>query len=1069
MATSAQTAQFLGFFYQSWDNSIKDRQAYNTAIAIAETRTGLQIGRAINAPAGINLNFISPNDIPSFASLSGAAPSSSTSAAQTVQDDADNNPTANPQLQVGANGRVSTAPATTAPSNAVVTPTLNNGGGDSGTNGDTVSLQQSQATSNSQQNTAAAAGVPTASGATPAPPTGTGFGDDQSEYTTDSLGNTFKTLPDGTASLYRAAEVDESPPVAPGSTLPPGTGFGDDPGEEFTTDSLGNTYKNGTLYRAAEVDDSLSGSVGGSSTTSAAPVDTGARNIIPQPNELDAYASYTWSASVYLLSPTQYTALLNTKVKNLNGYQLLFQSAGAPQGGRSPSFPNDFYMDNIVMDNSLPGKVTGAAHMVTDLKFTVYEPNGITLLDRLYEAVQKFQVGNYTACQYLMVMRFYGYDINGNLVGGSSTAGNQGINGAPVIEKFIPFIISHIKWSVQSKIVQYDFECAPVGQIVGGTTARGTVPYDTQLVSSTVEGMLGGNVIATTESSDAPAGQPVNNQSSGYTSSASAPAKANAASAKRQGLMAAMNEFQEQLVKEGIYKYPDRYSIEFAKGAEAIKGALIQLPGKKQDKDGTGGDPPATENPQGLLPEKQRVDLTSRKFSITAGQQIIQAIDLVIRNSHYILDQALTTTDASTGLEEVNAAATTKEVSWFQITMEAQPRQYDPNRNDFAYDIKFVISKYLIQNFTSRYFPLNNFRGVHKSYEYWFTGRNTAVIDYSANFDSLYNITVTGDNPKSSGAAKIREAFTSSMRDIPKFVYAARSTESVAGAPSAANGSGLEAPANAAEYLYDPSSLGEAKLKIIGDPAWIQQGSLYRGVNAKEFDYSAFLPDGTINFDSQQVLFEIAWQRPEDYDPSTGLADPYSRTQNFEGSRQPIQSYVYQATRCVSEFKGGKFEQSIEGSLYMLPKKKKPTNAARPSATGFGDDDTSVFPSSQPKRADGQGALITPTSAVGFGDDPGEEFTTDSLGNTYKDGSLYRAAEVIEPDSNGTAVGFGDDPGIEFTTDSLGNTYKTLPDGTASLYRAAEVDENDPPPAPPKIGQTTGPGTQEPEIIAYDF
>jgi hypothetical protein len=33
-----------------------------------------------------------------------------------------------------------------------------------------------------------------------------------------------------------------------------GTGFGDDSGEEYTTDSLGNTFKNGTLYRAAEVE-----------------------------------------------------------------------------------------------------------------------------------------------------------------------------------------------------------------------------------------------------------------------------------------------------------------------------------------------------------------------------------------------------------------------------------------------------------------------------------------------------------------------------------------------------------------------------------------------------------------------------------------------------------------------------------------------------------------------------------------------------------------------------------------------------------------------------------------------
>ena len=33
-----------------------------------------------------------------------------------------------------------------------------------------------------------------------------------------------------------------------------GTGFGDDSIEQYTTDTLGNTFKNGTLYRAAEVE-----------------------------------------------------------------------------------------------------------------------------------------------------------------------------------------------------------------------------------------------------------------------------------------------------------------------------------------------------------------------------------------------------------------------------------------------------------------------------------------------------------------------------------------------------------------------------------------------------------------------------------------------------------------------------------------------------------------------------------------------------------------------------------------------------------------------------------------------
>jgi hypothetical protein len=37
-------------------------------------------------------------------------------------------------------------------------------------------------------------------------PTGTGYGDEGSGYTTDSLGNIYKTMPDGTSSFYRGAD-----------------------------------------------------------------------------------------------------------------------------------------------------------------------------------------------------------------------------------------------------------------------------------------------------------------------------------------------------------------------------------------------------------------------------------------------------------------------------------------------------------------------------------------------------------------------------------------------------------------------------------------------------------------------------------------------------------------------------------------------------------------------------------------------------------------------------------------------------------------------------------------------
>ena len=731
-------------------------------------------------------------------------------------------------------------------------------------------------------------------------------------------------------------------------------------------------------------------------------------DIVPQPNVLDRFASYTWQASVYLMSTKQYTQLLRSKKKSINGYNLLFQSGGAPPNnggflgqlgtgqqsstggdksvstappggvlgtnsvdrGRNPAFPLDFYIDSVTIDNVLPGRLTQSPHMVTNMKFTVVEPGNITLLDRLYQAVQDMgQIGekdqpiNYTAAAYLMVIRWYGYDENGNLVPVGAADPNTGLTDPnAVVEKFIPFLIKKINWSVSSKLVSYEFECAPISQIVAGGTRRGTIPYDVQLTDSNVGKLLGGDLVyASTAPPAAPANAPgsqttANTDASGRKTAATdsrilanqeqqrlpvkstqasvravdnaidatgAPPKANAASSAKntikEGLTGAMNAFQQQLVRDGIYQVADTYEIVFVadkQGHQPIRDAKITLPANRiVTQDQTAMKPGANQvGGQAFNEAANSMDISNRNWSITAGMQMVQAIDLAIRNSTYITDQALTVYSNGVELENPETAVNAQSpMRWFQISMEAQQGAYDEARNDYAYNIKFVISPYELTQFDSKYFPLTKFRGVHKSYLYWFTGQNSAVLDYTATFNYLYNITVTGTHADQSAAAQQRKKNTASMRDIAKYAYAPASNASRQGADVKGN----EISANASEYLYSPGDLGIGKVRIIGDPAWIQQGSLAGGVNTAEFGYSAFLPDGSINFDASQVMFEIAWQRPEDYNLSTGLADPYARPGNQ--ARQPQQSNVYKANKIVSEFKSGKFEQTIEGSLYNFP------------------------------------------------------------------------------------------------------------------------------------------------------
>ena len=639
--------------------------------------------------------------------------------------------------------------------------------------------------------------------------------------------------------------------------------------------------------------------------------------VQPQANVLDKFNSYTYQASVYLMSTTQYRKLLDSADKNIPDSQLLFQSGGT--GGKGNKFfDNDFYIDNITLESVLAGKQTQSAHMTTTLKFTVTEPLGITLLDRLKDAVVDFSPTdasgkvNFSAAQFLMAIRFFGYDQTGKLTapGIPEMAGNT-IKPRAVIEKYIPFLITKINWSVGNKLVSYDIEAAPIGQTTGGSMGRGTVPFDIEITAGTIDEFFGGNVRFL-------------NQETGEEYQSDAPPNAAAAPGTinqkvTRGIMTALNQFQQDLVKRKVYDIADTYEIEFV-DANEIKQATLKLSTDQVSKKSSNSGQPATVSASSLNSDKVVTNINKRSLPITAGQSITQVIELIIRNSSYINGQAAVTNNPD-GSPNPAEKPPQNPMQWFMISYSAKPigDKIDSERNDYAYNIKYTVTKYKVPNFDSKYFPVAAYPGLHKEYKYWFTGQNTSVLDYSASYDALYNITVSGTKPGDSAQDERRRLLTSSARDMPKYAYSPRSTEGV----GYGDGKSNESSANAAEYLYSPDTLHSSRLRIVGDPAWIQQGSLFKPVDPATFRAEArlgFLADGTISFDSAQVLYEIAWQRPEDYNIQTGLADPYAKTSKKYGEREPLQSNIYHALKVISEFRSGRFEQTIEGSLYLYSK-----------------------------------------------------------------------------------------------------------------------------------------------------
>jgi hypothetical protein len=119
------------------------------------------------------------------------------------------------------------------------------------------------------------------------------------------------------------------------------------------------------------------------------------------------------------------------------------------------------------------------------------------------------------------------------------------------------------------------------------------------------------------------------------------------------------------------------------------------------------------------------------------------------------------------------------------------------------------------------------------------------------------------------------------------------------------------------------------RLRIVGDPAWLQQGEVGLGVTARTFTFKPFNTDGAINYDSQAVMFNVAFNTPTDYDLSTGIMDANAPIRG----RPRQELYTFTAIQCKSIFSKGKFEQELEGRLLIEKNLKASASGGRAAAS----------------------------------------------------------------------------------------------------------------------------------------
>ena len=643
------------------------------------------------------------------------------------------------------------------------------------------------------------------------------------------------------------------------------------------------------------------------------------RRVEPQGNILDQYSSYTYSISIYLMTPEDYRRLMSSQQRYIPGYLLLMQSGGAPLSsdvvatpgvadvgevpggisltqGRNQFFPLDYYIDDVELTSVIAGKGTGMPHNVTEIKFRITEPNGITLLPNLFRAANQYvsqgggtsqtvEVGptNYAAQNYLMVIRFYGYDQQGNLLTQpASVAGGSRTDANSIMEKFIPFQFTDIRFSVANRLTEYQCQATCPQNNINTGQARGTIPYNMQLTATTLQNLFNGNVTfeqqRDTQGQDGRApvrvvdGRVISVDATTGGELGVAPPKATAAPdpTLATGLTQALNNFQKQLVAQREVTTADEYEIRISH--PEIANARVVPPGTNDRS--TRPNVQATSASQAKDSDKQSVQNNAKTTSVTAGTNIIQFIDLAVRSSTYIIDQQtkIVTRDRNGKEIQIRQGSAAQAMAWYTIGTQAIPigDTQDPLRGDYAYRIIYEIAPYAINQLYSDYFPRGVFRGVQKRYAYWFTGENTSVLNYEQEFNHLYYLTINSGQSPSFRSGDYRE--------IEKRIAAPNSSETNQGQ----RGNPFEPGANAADFLYSPTDLSRVKLTIVGDPAWIAQGEVWHGVRSirsntsepqdQEDPYFApFLPDGTINFDARECLFEVAFNQPADYDIGTGV------------------------------------------------------------------------------------------------------------------------------------------------------------------------------------------------------
>ena len=678
------------------------------------------------------------------------------------------------------------------------------------------------------------------------------------------------------------------------------------------------------------------------SETAAAQAKLDARPTAPikgTPNPLFEYADYTYGISMHIIPTDKYNKIMNTagytyipEWPDSNGKGMVLIASGGRRNDvnfkRNEHFNEDFYFDNLKFTTIVGMNSRNKNSNTLELSFTVVEPYGITLLNRLRDVTNSIGASSWMQIPYMMQIDFFG-----------NTDIGDPVNPIKGQTKYIPVRLIACKVKVSTKGAEYQISAIPFNQQaysesnaatpanfeVQATTIKdffsstGLAGEASGIMSSRAQASLAVTNAANDDCRRDAYSDPKSTQSPNGSRDAADTAAANNMKVpyKVGSYTAAMNSYQTQLVENKHQAFPEVYEFVFDKAFETSK---IEIPKKQNIKNVPMSNGVEALRAQAGLPVSG-LDPNAETFSINAGTNIIEVINLVMRNSLYIRDQLVdraTDTVPSTG--QAAADAQQKPINWYKIVPKIEIHDFDLERNIYSKKITFYVQPYLYYNSKFKDAPTSKPESASKEYHYMYTGKNESILSFDIDFDTMFYTTMTADRSKIQKTI-IKPENTQSQTENPspaaKSAKAGIQDKQIKHIASDQTMPTSGSPDSKSVLVNDfaksmlSSSRGDminVKLKIIGDPEFIKQDDVYfNPANNPASGVPKFTDrlNGSLIFDASEIYALLTFTTPVDWDPVTGLMSLNAMSDSaFNG--------LYRVIQVENNFAQGQFTQTLD-------------------------------------------------------------------------------------------------------------------------------------------------------------